>query len=142
MNPLVPLLESFYVRETPRGVAFVGSNRFDVSFGRPVDSVLASLSSAYGFTQLHLEDQWLSVYASYFGRGTLLVAQFGFQEEYPPPSRPWLAFVRLAAATQRVLDDPDDRPEPPVAGVPVLKPLLGPDLRFRSAHAPLDDDLR
>lgn len=135
MNPLVPLLESFYARETPLGVAFVGSARFGASLGRPADSVLPFLSSTSGFTQLHLENQGLSVYASYFGWGKLLVAQFGFQEALPPPMRPWLAFVRLAAAAQRVLENPDDLPEPPVAGVPVLKPnLSGPHSRQSSAE--------
>src|SRR5205809_4785554 len=132
MHTILHLIESFYAREEPRGVAFVGSGRFDMSFGRPASSVLPMLSSTNGFTQLHFEDQWLSVYASYFGWDRLLVAQFGFHEQFPPPARPWNAFVRLAARIQRSLDNPSEFPDPPSAAVPVLKPPpLNPHSRFR-----------
>ena len=119
MSPLSYLLESFYLRLEPQGLAFVGSAKFGVSFGRPVPS-LHGLTD--GFTQNHSEISGVSVYASSFGWGKFLVAQFEFQEDYPPPTRPWLAFVRLAALTQRYLDNPTDFPEPPGAGVPVLWP--------------------
>lgn len=143
MSSLFQLLESFYAREQARGVAFVGSGKQDVSFGSPVTSVLPLLSSNYGFTQLHLEDQWLSVYASYFGWGKLLIAQFGFQEDFPPPARPWLAFVRLAALTQRVLENPNEPSGPPGAAVPVLRPdPIGPHSRLRGADGPLENDHR
>jgi hypothetical protein len=135
-SPLSPLLESFYERFEPRGVAFVGSAKFGVSFGRPATPILPSLESAVGFTQLHLEHSWVSIYASYFGWGRVLVAQFGFQEDFPPPSRPWLAFVRLAARVQLCLDDPSGSSEPPVAGVLVRSPQPGPPHVLRAEASP------
>jgi hypothetical protein len=133
-SPLFPLLESFYERFEPRGVAFVGSAKFGASFGRSPTSILPRLESAVGFTQLHLEDESVSIYASYFGWG-VLVAQFGFQEDYPPPSRPWLAFVRLAAHIQLYLDNPDSS-EPPAVGVLVRSPHPGPPHVLRAEASP------
>lgn len=133
MSPLSHLLESFYTRLEPQGVAFVGSAKLGVSFGRPVTS---RLESSEGFTQHHSENEGLSVYTSSFGWGKLLVAQFDFQEDFPPPTRPWMAFVRLAALIQRYLDNPTDFPEPPGAAVPVLRPSpVGPKPRSLSAEA-------
>jgi hypothetical protein len=84
-SPLIPLLESFYERLEPRGVGFVGSATFGASFGRSPTSFTLALGVDKGFMQLHLEDEGLSVYSSNFGSGRVLVAQFGFQEDFPPP---------------------------------------------------------
>lgn len=135
-SPLISLLESFYERFEPRGVAFVGSAKFGVSLGRSPMSVLPRLESAVGFTQLHLETECVSIYASHFGWGKVLVAQFGFQEDFPPPSRTWLGFVRLAAHVQLYLDDPSDSSEPPAAGVLVRSPRPGPPHVLRAEASP------
>lgn len=132
MSPLSYLLGSFYERQEARGVAFIGSARLAVTLGRPVTSFVSLLGD--GFTQLHLEQDWLSVYASYFGGGKFLVAQFDFQEEYSPPIRPWLAFVHVSALVQRYFDDPEAFPGDPTSEVPAVRPdPLGP--RPRVLHA-------
>ena len=134
-SPIHSLLESFYARFEPRGIALVGSSGFGASFGRPAASVLPWIERAEGFTQIHFEVEWLSIYSSCFGRGTVLVAQFDFHEEYPPPERPWIGFARLAARIQRWLDQPD-APDAPGAGLPILTPLpSGLRPRPRSAEA-------
>jgi hypothetical protein len=124
-SPILPLLESFYRRLEPRGVAFVGSAKLGVTLGRDPTPLIPHLESQDGSTQLHFEGQCLSVYASYFGWGKILIAQFGFQDDFPPPSRPWFAFARLAGLIQRYLDDPSEWPEPPAA--PVREPRPRPD---------------
>lgn len=135
------ILESFYMREQPRGVAFVGATFADVTFGQSPAPHLSSLQSIDGFVQLHLEHFCVSAYASSFGRGKLLIVQFPFQDEYPPPLQPWSAFVRLAVDVQRCLDDPTDPERPPSADVPVLKPLFpAPHSRLTTAEAPVRDD--
>ena len=83
-SSLYPLLESFYERFEPRGVAFVGSSKFGVSFGRSAASVLPSLESAVGFTQIHLEDAWVSI--------TLRISD---GEEFWSPSSPFRKTFRL-----------------------------------------------
>ncbi len=141
MEPLVSILESFYDREEPRGVAFVGANFADVTFGRSPAPHLSSLQSVDGFVQLHFEHSWVSVYASSFGRGRWLIVEFPFQDEYPPSLRPWNAFVRLAVDVQRCLDSPADSEGPTSAGVPVLRPLFpAPHSRLTTAEAPLPDN--
>ena len=135
-SPLIPLLESFYERFEPRGVAFVGAAAFDASFGRSPTSFTLALGVGKGFTQLHLEDEWVSVYSSYFGWGKVLVAQFGFQDDFPPPSRPWLAFVRLAVHVQLYLDGWSDSSEPPATGVLVRAPLPSPPHVLRAEARP------
>lgn len=117
MSALRPLLAAFYERYQPLGVAFVGSAKYGVKFGSlPYDAQ----GLCGGFTQLHDADHSVSVYASYFGWGKFLIAQFEFQNDDLPPGRPWLAFVRLAAAVQRYLDEPG---EPTAADAPALVPL-------------------
>jgi hypothetical protein len=146
---LVSILESFYEREEPRGVAFVGAAFRDITFGRSPEAHLDSLQSIDGFVQLHFEHFWVSVYASNFGRGRWssygrsrwLIVQFPLQDDDWPPLGPWNAFVRLAVDVQRCLDGPADAEGPPSAGVPVLKPLFpAPHSRRPSAEAPVPDD--
>jgi hypothetical protein len=78
------------------------------------------------------------VYISPFGGGKFLIAQFDFQEDYPPPWPPWLAFVRLAATVARILEEPEDRDDSGTAGVGVPRPDPTP-LRIRAAAAPLEE---
>lgn len=103
------------MRHEPLGVAFVGAGMLNVCYGRAADEYVSDFQ---GFSQLHDAHRGLSVYASNFGWGKQLIAQFAFQEDYPPPARPWLGFVTLAAQVQWVLDHPGD-----FAGFAVLKPL-------------------
>jgi hypothetical protein len=134
-------LESFYMREGPRGVAFVGATFADVTFGRSPEPHLDSLQSIDGFVQLHLEHFWVSVYPSSFGRGRWLIVQFPFQDADLPPLGPWNAFIRLAVDVQRCFDSPADSEGPPSAGVPVLRPLVpSPHSRLTTAEASVPDD--
>jgi hypothetical protein len=137
VNPIFHLLESFNERQEPIRVAFLGSATFSVSFGRPV---VARDAPFEGFFQWHSEGDGVSTYSSYFGWGKVLVATFEFQEDYPPPARAWIAFVRLAALIQRYLDNPSDFPQLFRGDAPVrqLKPS-GPRPRSLSAEAPLDE---
>ena len=140
MERLISILESFYMYEEPRGVAFVGATFADITFGRSPTAHLYSLESIDGIVQLHVEGS-VSVYASSFGRGRWLIVQFPFQDDYPPPLQPWNVFIRLAVDVQRCLDSPADSEGPPSAGVPVLKPLFpAPHSRRTSAEAPFPDD--
>ena len=140
MKRLVSILESFYDREEPRGVAFVGATFADVTFGRSPEAHRYSLQSIDGSVQLHFEGS-VSVYASSFGRSRWLIVQFPFQDEEPPPFRAWNAFIRLAVDVQRCLDGPADSEGPPSAGVPVLRPLFpAPHSRLTTAEAPIPDD--
>jgi hypothetical protein len=125
LNRLTTLLESFYVHEGARGVAFV-SPVSNVTFGRPVDSIMWMVERVEGFLQSHSEKEWVSIYASKVRRETFLIVQFPFQEEYPPPLRPWLAFVRLSFAVYR--GESGDPWFPPGAGAPILQP--GPRLPY------------
>ena len=137
VSPLFYLLESFYLRQKPLGVRFTGPSRLEVTFGHFVSSGLVTTE---GFAQCHLEDADVSVYASYFGWGKSLIAQFPFQQDFPPPLRSWLAFVRLAAHVQRYLDNPTDFPDPPGAGVPARHPYPPkPSLRVIGGEAPLEN---
>jgi hypothetical protein len=141
-SPILPLLEWFYDRQEPRGVAFVGSAKFGVTLGRDPTPLVPHLESQDGSTQLHFESHW-SVYASYFGWGKILIAQFSFQEDYPPPSRPWFAFARLAALIQRYMDDPSKWQLPPAAPVREPRPRSdSPQPRTLRVEAPflLDED--
>jgi hypothetical protein len=140
VNGLRQILEAFAEREEPHGVAFVMGSVADVTLGRSPDRFLHLVQSVDGFVQVHLENSWVSVYASSFGRGRLIV-QFPFQEEESPPRRPWLAFVRLAMDVQRFFDDPNEPEPPPRDGAPVVRPLApGPHSRLRAAEAPLPVD--
>ena len=136
VDPILYLLESFYELQ-PISVAFVGSAKHGAAFGGPLS---AHTSSHFeGFSQWHSDTQGLSVYTSYFGWGKVLVAEFEFQHEYPPPTRQWLAFVRLAALIQHYLDSPTDFPQLPLGGVPVREPKpSGPRPRWLSAEAPFE----
>jgi hypothetical protein len=102
-------LEAFYDRAAPLGVAFVGPPRLAACVGLPATRFLSLGESANGFVQHHIEHFGVSVYISPFGGGKFLIAQFDFQEDYPPPWPPWLAFVRLAATVARLLEEPEDR---------------------------------
>jgi hypothetical protein len=136
VSPLLPLLESFYFRHEPRGVAFVGSAKYGVTIGR---SPRSGISTVEGFTQTHSGDTNTSVYSSYFGWGKFLIAEFECLEEDQPSERQWIAFVRLAARVQRFLDNPADQPDVPTADVPALKPVpSGPRPRPLGAEAPLE----
>jgi hypothetical protein len=135
VNRLLHILETFHIREEPLGVAFVGPTFADLSFGWPSASILSSMQSVDGFTQLHLESRGISAFASSFGRGKLLIAQFPFEEDDPPPLRPWFAFVRLAMQVQRFLDEPESED---LSGASVLRPPpQGPNSTLRVSHAPL-----
>ena len=122
MTPLFHFLEAFYIREQARGVALLSPST-DISFGRSATSCLSMIESTDGFVQLHLEHSWVSVYSSKLGRATFLIVQYPFQEEYPPPLRPWLAFVQLSSAVYR--GEYGGTSDPPIAGVPVLRPSPG-----------------
>ena len=69
MERLVSILESFYEREEPRGVAFVGATFTDITFGRSSADHPDRLQSIDGFAQRHSLGLWVSLYASSFGRG-------------------------------------------------------------------------
>jgi hypothetical protein len=139
---ILRLLEWFYDRHQPLGVAFTGSGRFQAAIGRPIDHTTyeaASSNAGEGFSQSHMEHSGVSIYSSYFGWGKRLVAIFPFQEQYPPPAGPWLAFVRLAVFVQRYLENPDESDElPPSAWVPAI-PRHPTPLRSLRAEAPLED---
>ncbi len=139
MNSLRHLLETFCERFAPRGVAFVGSSRFAMSLGRPPAACGFICDATAGFSQYHVEDSDMSVYVSSFGWGKFLIAQFPFQEEYPPPAREWLAFVRLAAAVTRAIESPDADEDEGAAGIAVRRPSPTP-LRTRTAEAPVNDE--
>jgi hypothetical protein len=139
MTPLYAALERFYFRERALGVAFGGPDSLDLTLGRPSTFLLSSVSSSSGFLQLHLESYGASIYASHFGRGKVLIAQFPFEEHDPPSARPWLAFVRLAAAIAGMLDNPGEPLDPPPTPVHVLRPYpSAPRPRPRVAHAPIE----
>ncbi len=136
MSPLLPLLETFYFRHEPRGVAFVGSAKYGVTVGH---SPRSGGSSIEGFKQSHSGDTHTSIYSSYFGWGKFLTAEFECSEEDQPSERQWIAFVRLAARVQRFLDNPADQPDIPTADVPALKPQpTGPKPRPLGAEAPFE----
>ncbi len=134
MSPLLPLLESFYFRHEPRGVAFVGSAKYGVTIGRSLRS-----GTFEGFSQTHSGDTNTSVYSSYFGWGKFLIAEFECMKEDQPSYRQWIAFARLATRVQRYLDNPADQPDVPTADVLALKPVpSGPRPRPLGAEAPLE----
>jgi hypothetical protein len=137
MTALLQLLELFYFRHQPRGVAFVGSAKYGVTVGR---SPRSRFSTIEGFTQSHSGDTHTSTYSSYFGWGKFLIAEFECFEENQPSERQWIAFVRLAARVQRVLDNPADQPDIPTAHVPALKPHpTGPKPRPLASEAPFEN---
>jgi hypothetical protein len=136
MTSLRHALESFYDRVRPLGVAFVGPPRLAAGFGRPPATCSWMWEGRDGFLQYHLEESDLSVYVSSFGWGKVLIAQFRFQQDCPPPAEPWLAFVRLASAIARVIDSPDDAEDSGITGVPVPGPHPAPP-GGRAAEAPL-----
>jgi hypothetical protein len=138
MHALDELLRRFYVGVEPLGVAFVGSARLACSFGRPCTRFSDIYESARGFVQYHLEYSDISLYVSCFEWDRRLVVQFSFQDEEPPPMRPWLEFVQLAAAVARVLEDPDDSDDSS-AGVAVPRPDR-PRPRARATEAASDSD--
>ena len=134
MSPLTPLLEVFYFRHAPRGVAFIGSAKYGVTVGQPPRQ---PFSNVEGFAQSHFGDT--SIYSSYFGWGKFLVAEFECLPDDQPSERQWLAFVRLAARVQRFLDNPADQPDVPTADVPALKPRpTGTRPRPLAAEAPFE----
>jgi hypothetical protein len=138
VSPLLQLLESFYLRHRPKGVAFVGSAKYCVSVGRSPRSGSATIE---GFTQSHSGDTDTSTYSSYFGWGKFLIAEFDCPGDEQPSERQWIGFVRLAARVQRLLDDPADQPDIPTADVPVLKPHpTGPQPGPLRAEALLEKD--
>jgi hypothetical protein len=136
MTPLYDELEFFFERVRPMGVAFVGSARLAISFGRSPDRISGIWEGQDGFVQYHLEERDASIYVSSFGRGRYLVAQFPFEEDCRLRWHPWLAFVRLASAVARILDPPDETERPGDAGVRVPRPRPSP-LRALAAEAPL-----
>ena len=138
MTPFHHALEVFFDQLQPLGVAFVGSARLAITFGRPPERVAWTWENREGFIQHHSEEAYVSVYASSFGWGKFLVAQFSFQDQYPPPLREWQAFVRLASTLTRILESPQETSDPGIAGVAVPRPHPAPQ-RSGSAEAPLGD---
>ncbi|HJQ40893.1 MAG TPA: hypothetical protein VKB93_27460 [Thermoanaerobaculia bacterium] len=136
MTPLHKLLGKFHDRLAPLGVAFVGSRRFAVSFGIPPTAHAWILEQTKGFTQYHIEHTGVSVYVSSFGWGKFLIAQFAFQEQYPPPAREWTAFVHLASAVTRAMEETERDSGGEEA--PVLRPAPKSP-RTRVAHASLPE---
>lgn len=138
MALLQRLLADFFERFTPLGVAFVGPPRLSTTLGRPPGSCSWVWENRDGFVQVHIEEADLSAYVSSFGWGKYLIAQFPFQAEDPPPAREWLAFVRLASAVLRAIEQPEEGQDAGDAGVAVRRPTPGPQ-RTRSAAVPLPD---
>lgn len=122
----------------PLGVAFAGPPPLAACIGLPATRFLSLGESATGFVQHHSEHLGVSVYVSSFGGGKFLIAQFDFQEDYPPPWPLWLAFVRLAATVARIIEEPNDRDDSGTAGVAVPRPDPTP-LRTRAAAVPLEE---
>lgn len=137
MNAIHHALEAFYDRVGPLGVALVGAPRLAACVGLPATRFYSFGESANGFIQFHNESG-VSIYISSFGEGNFLIAQFSFQEDYPPPWPPWLAFVRLAATIARILEGRDDRDDSGTIGVAVPRPDPSP-LWIRAAAAPLEE---
>jgi len=140
MTPLHDLLADFFDRVRPLGVAFVGPPSLSTTFGRPPNYCSSMWEDSKGFLQYHLEESDISVYASSFGWGKYLIAQFLFQAEYPPPQREWLAFVRLASAVMRIIEHPEEAQGSGDAGVAVRRPTPRSP-RTRAAEAPLFDHI-
>jgi len=138
MKQLDQILQRFYERIEPLGVAFWSETSSMISFGLPPNRLMDLIRSSDGFFQWHLEPQRISAYVSCFGRRGYLIAQFEFQTEYPPPARPWLAFARLATIVAGSLETPDQDRELPSASVAV--PHSNPrSPKDRGAEAPLDE---
>jgi hypothetical protein len=138
VDHLADLLEIFFLRAAPLGVAFVAEEDAIASFGLPCTRMRSILTSTTGFLQRHIEASSISLYVSAFDHGRYLVAQFPFQESWPPPLRPWLAFVRLAVAIQLDLE-PGELPGPPASSLVVSRPNpIPPKPRF--AEASLEEE--
>lgn len=139
MKRLDHILQRFYERIEPLGVAFWSETGLMISFGLHPNRVMDLIRSSDGFFQWHIEAQRISAYVSYFGRHGYLIAQFEFQVEYPPPAKQWLAFARLATVVAGILETPDQDGELPSASVAV--PRSNPrSPKDRGAEAPLDED--
>ena len=134
------LLEDFYFRSKPLGIAFVTSASTGLSFGRPCNFVLPMLGSTEGLTEFHLENWGACVFASNFGRGRFLIAQFPLSPEDSPTGLPG-SFVRLAAAVQQHLENPSGSSEPSNDSfVHIPKDPGGLRPKSRGAHAPLKEE--
>lgn len=138
MKQLDYILQRFFERVEPLGVAFWSETSSIISFGLPPNRLIDLVRSLDGFCQWHIESQRISAYVSCFGRRGYLIAQFEFQTEYPPPARQWLAFARLAAVIAGILEKPDRDDELPSASVAV--PCSNPQSpKDRGSEASLEE---
>jgi len=139
VRSIAQLLEAFYLRANPLGVAFVTYGSADVSFGRPCSFILLNLGSIDGFSEFHLENWGASVFVSSFGKERFLVAQFPFAADDSHMETPG-SFLRLATAVQRELETPSSSAEPPIDGVTATRPSPQPLPKPRSAEVPFEDE--
>ena len=139
VRSIAQLLEAFYFRAKPLGVAFVSYGSADVSFGRPCSFVLPNLGSTDGFSEFHLENWGASFFVSSFGKERFLVAQFPFAADDSRMETP-SSFLRLATAVQRELETPSSSAGPPTDGVTATRPSPQPRPKPRSAEASFDDE--
>jgi hypothetical protein len=111
VNAVKRLLEEYYQRRKPLGVAFAQDGEVLFGFGRPCDFALGLLSSSEGLCEVEVAAWDAVVFASSFRWGKRLVAQYalGRDATMGPPG----SFVRLSVAVQHALDHPEESSAPP-----------------------------
>ena len=120
MNAINRLLEEYYERRKPLGIAFVQDGSTLFGFGRPCNFVLPTLGSTEGLSEIENERWDAVVFVSTFRLGKHLVVQFprGSEAIEGPPG----SFVRLAAAVQSALENPSSASAPPPTDGVAVRP--------------------
>lgn len=117
MRQIERLLEEYYERSMPLGIAFAQDESVLFGFGRPCGFALPFLANAEAFAEVDLESWDAVVFASTFKWGKRLIIQFSRETE--PRLGPPDSFVRLATAIQDALDHPREAGPTPTSDVPV-----------------------
>lgn len=124
MNVVRQLLDEFYHRWEPLGVAFVQDGSVLFGVGRPCEFVLPSLPRSEGLCEEEFPAWDAVVFVFTYRCERHLVVQ------YPPSSEgssgPPNSFVRLAAAVLQALENPGEAQTPPAQEIAVPRPPRTP----------------
>ncbi len=139
MRTVETLLERYFERFQPLGIALVVSGSVAISFGRPSSFVVSRLTSTDGFTELCIDTLEAKIFACTVGRDRLLIGQFPLPSEGNSQFDTPASFVRLAVTIQQEITGRGAGPRSPSAEVPAKLPRT-PSPRSLAAEAELKDE--